>query len=87
MNNYEKIKAMSIDEMLEFFTRHCSCDFCIMSNKKPYQVEIDNRQCKKDFNYRNIKSPALDTKKFIFFEFTILPRILVKSHFPQNTFS
>ena len=58
MNNFERIKQMSFDEMLEFFTRHCSCGLCIMSNKKPYQVEIDNRQCKNDFNYRVVPCEA-----------------------------
>lgn len=47
MNNYEKIKQMSFDEMLDLFEKHCSCGFCIMSKKKPYEVEINNEQCRK----------------------------------------
>ena len=45
--NYEKIKAMSIDEMLDLFERHCSCGFCIMSDKKPYEIKICSEQCRK----------------------------------------
>lgn len=28
MNNYERIKAMSIDEMAEFFDSHITCELC-----------------------------------------------------------
>lgn len=31
MNNFEKIKAMNIDEMAEFLSRHVSCNFCLVN--------------------------------------------------------
>ena len=37
MNNYEKIKAMSIDEMTEFLTNASPCDFCI--------CDLDENKC------------------------------------------
>ena len=45
MNNYEKIKAMSIDEMAEEFTKITAthCDYC------PFQNECEPQEifCKK----------------------------------------
>lgn len=29
MNNYERIKAMSIEEMADFFSLHFSCEYCV----------------------------------------------------------
>jgi hypothetical protein len=37
MNNFEKIKAMSIDKMAEFFVEDSPCDFCI--------CDLDENKC------------------------------------------
>ena len=46
MNNFEKIKAMDIDEMAEFFA-HSNCEWCIY-NPKIYDGSCitEDRDCK-----------------------------------------
>lgn len=47
MNNFQKIKAMSIDEMAEFSSVFQRCSFCVLSLKENGQVYCDLEQCRK----------------------------------------
>lgn len=56
MNNFEKIKAMDIDDMAEFlnnFRRIPKCDYCIYKN--------DYDDCHADFCYKSTK-PWLESE-------------------------
>ena len=46
MNNFEKIKAMNIDEMAEFSSVFQRCSFCALSIKENGQTYCDLEQCR-----------------------------------------
>ena len=44
--NYERIKAMSVDEMAEFFAHHNSCKKCVIKKCKIHKSYIiPTNQC------------------------------------------
>ena len=46
MNNFEKIKAMSIDEMAEYSAVFQRCSFCIASSKENGMTVTNGAICK-----------------------------------------
>lgn len=47
MNNYERIKNMSIDEMAEFSSVFQRCSFCIVSKKYKNMTKVNMEECRK----------------------------------------
>lgn len=46
MNNYEKIKSMTIDEMAEYSSVFQRCSFCIASTKENGMTVRDGAICR-----------------------------------------
>ena len=47
MNNYERIKAMSIEEMAKYSSVFQRCSFCIASTKENGMTITDGAICRK----------------------------------------